>query len=192
MAAVNQAVAVFEAMDDGAYTDFTEQKEAAIAIIDKMRWGTDGKGYFWIQDTDGLMVHHPIKPALNKKNLLGMKDPDGKLFFKEMDRVAKEQTAGFVDYKWPKPGFEKPQDKISYVKLYKPWNWIIGTGVYLESTEEQAQANALRSIGSIRYGEKGAGYFSSMIPRASVSFCRQNPSARGKIFGIFRTPKAII
>ncbi|WDP84901.1 MAG: cache domain-containing protein [Desulfobacter sp.] len=182
MAAVNQAVAVFEAMDDGAYTDFTEQKEAAIAIIDKMRWGTDGKGYFWIQDTDGLMVHHPIKPALNKKNLLGMKDPDGKLFFKEMDRVAKEQTAGFVDYKWPKPGFEKPQDKISYVKLYKPWNWIIGTGVYLESTEEQAQANALRSIGSIRYGEKGAGYFFIYDSKGKCILLPPKPERQGKNF----------
>ncbi len=160
MAVVNQAISVFEAADkDPEYASMARRRDAAVKMIDKMRWGIDGKGYFWIQDTEGKMVHHPIKPSLNGTGIFGIKDPDGKALFKEFDIVAKRDGAGFVDYKWPKPGFDEPQDKISYVKLYKPWGWIIGGGVYLESTEEQLKQSALKSIGSIRYGKKGDGYF---------------------------------
>ncbi|MCG8686394.1 MAG: methyl-accepting chemotaxis protein [Desulfobacterales bacterium] len=179
MAVVNQTISVFEAQSE-APGSIEDQQAAAVKIIDKMRWGMDGKGYFWIQDTDGIMVHHPIKPSLNGKQLLGMKDPDGKLFFKEMDEIAERDGGGFVDYKWPKPGFEEPQDKISYVKLFKPWNWIIGTGVYLENTEEKAKKNALRSIGSIRYGEKGTGYFFIYDSKGTCILLPPKPERVGK------------
>ncbi|RLB91849.1 MAG: hypothetical protein DRH26_07375 [Deltaproteobacteria bacterium] len=182
-AVVDQAIAVFEsASDDDALGDVENRKQAAIKIIDKMRWGKDGKGYFWIQDTKGDMVHHPIKPSLDGKKLLGLKDPDGKLFFKEMDDVAKRDGAGFVDYKWPKPGFEDPVDKISYVKLFKPWGWIIGGGVYLESTEEQLKQSALRSIGSIRYGKDNSGYFFIYDSKGTCVLMSPAPEREGKNF----------
>ena len=182
-AAVNQALSVFSIADAGGdHGDLSVRQQAAITIIDKMRWGKDGTGYFWIQNTDGEMIHHPIKPALNGKPLLDMKDPDGKRLFKEMDEVAERDGAGFVDYKWPKPGFEKPQDKISYVKLFKPWNWIIGTGVYLESTEEIAKQNALRSIGSIRYGKDGKGYFFIYDSKGNCILLPPKPERQGKNF----------
>ncbi|WDP91277.1 MAG: methyl-accepting chemotaxis protein [Desulfobacter sp.] len=183
MAVVNQALSVFKALDeDESYIDLEARQTAAINIIDKMRWGIGGKEYFWIQDTDGVMIHHPIKPALNGKNLLGLKDPDGKLFFKELDDAVEKDGAGFVDYKWPKPGFDKPQDKISYVKLFKPWNWVIGSGVYLESTEEQAKADALRSIGAIRYGKNGKGYFFIYDSKGTCILLPAKPERQGKNF----------
>ncbi|MBU3953229.1 MAG: cache domain-containing protein, partial [Proteobacteria bacterium] len=159
-AVVNQAVFVFEAVNgDTGFGDMEAGKQAAIKIIEKMRWGKDGTGYFWIQDTKGDMVLHPINPGLNGKPLWEIKDPDGKRLFKEMDDIVKKDGGGFVDYKWPKPGSEEPVDKISYVKLFEPWGWIIGAGVYLESTEEQLKTSALQSIGSIRYGKDNSGYF---------------------------------
>ncbi len=180
-AVVDQAISVFEAGHDASGTgDEETRKQDAIRVIDKMRWGLDGKGYFWIQDVEGNMVHHPIKPALNGKNLMGMKDPDGKLFFKEMDEKAKRDGGGFVDYKWPKPGFEKPQDKISYVKLFKPWGWIIGGGIYLESTEENLQKEALTSIGSVRYGKKGEGYYFIYDSKGTCILFPPKPERAGK------------
>lgn len=180
-AVVDQAISVFEsANDDDGLRDVESRKQAAIKIIDKMRWGKDGKGYFWIQDTKGDMVHHPIKPSLNGKHLLGLKDPDGSLFFKKMDDVAKRDGAGFVDYKWPKPGFEDPMDKISYVKLFKPWGWIIGGGVYLESTEEQSKQRALQSIGSIRYGKDNSGYFFIYDSKGTCVLLPPKPERQGK------------
>ncbi|MCK5312830.1 MAG: methyl-accepting chemotaxis protein, partial [Desulfobacteraceae bacterium] len=158
--AVNQAFTVFiAAAGNSDFANAEDKKQYARSIIETMRWDSDGKGYFWIQDTGGNMIMHPIKPSLNGKALLGLKDPDGKFFFKAMDDIAKEKGAGFVDYKWPKPGFEKPVDKISYVKLFKDWGWIIGGGMYVDATTELLKKGALQSIGDIRYGKDKKGYF---------------------------------
>jgi methyl-accepting chemotaxis protein len=159
-AVVNQAISVFEAnnMPDDL-KPLRERQADAIRVIDKMRWGLEGKNYFWIQDTTLHMVHHPLSRHLNGKSLKDFKDPDGVKLFVEMDRLAKQDGDGFVNYKWPKPGFDKPQDKISYIKLFPPWNWIIGAGIYLEHTEKESRQDVLRKIGSIRYGKNNLGYF---------------------------------
>jgi len=182
-AVVNQAISVFKAVHENkTIGDVDSRKEYAKEIIEKMRWGNDSKGYFWIQDTDGKMVLHPIKPSLNGKYLLDMKDPDGKLFFQEMDDKSKKDGAGFVDYKWPKPGFDEPVDKISYVKLFKEWGWIIGGGVYLESTEALLKISALNSIGAIRYGEKNTGYFFIYDSKGNCILHPAQPQNVGKNF----------
>ncbi len=182
-AVVDQATSVFEAASgDEGLGDVESRKQAAMKIIEKMRWGADGKGYLWIQDTKGDMVLHPINPALNGKNLLGLKDPDGKLFFRAMGDIAKKNGAGFVDYKWPKPGFEEPVDKISYVKLFEPWGWIIGGGVYLESTEAQLKQSALQTIGSIRYGKGNRGYFFIYDSKGICVLMPTAPERQGKNF----------
>ncbi len=66
---------------------------------------------------------------------------------------------GFVQYMWPKPGSEVPVPKISYVRLFEPWGWIIGTGVYMESAEEVFQQEALEAINSMRFGPDQSDYF---------------------------------
>jgi len=107
----------------------------------------DGKGYFWINDFTPTMIMHPIKPALNGENLSNMKDPTGKHLFNEMVNIAKEKGKGVVNYMWSKPGFDKPQQKISYIEAFKEWNWIVGTGVYADDidvlvTQEKASLNS--------------------------------------------------
>jgi len=181
MEVVNLAAGVFEGLAGNEdIADEASRKQAAIDIIDTMRWGITGEDYFWIQDTDGIMVHHPIKPSLNGKYLLEIKDPDGKLLFQEMADIVEQKGAGFVDYKWPKPGFEEPVDKISYVKLFKPWNWIIGGGVYLEYTEDRMQQNALNSINAIRYGTDESGYFFIYDSRGTCILQPSDPEQQGK------------
>jgi len=105
-------------------------KERAHKRIKSMRYG-DGD-YFFIIDSHPKMVMHPIKPELDGKDLSENKDPKGKLLFIEMVKVTKDKGDGYVDYYWPKPGQQQPILKISYVKLFKPWGWITGTGVYVE------------------------------------------------------------
>ncbi len=158
--AINQAFAVFTSPSLNITCSTLNNKQQYVKdIIKKMRWGLDGKGYFWIQDTNGIMIMHPIKPSLDGKHLFDITDPDGKHLFKEFDKIAKAKGEGFVDYKWPKPGFEKPVDKISYVKLFKEWGWIIGGGMYLESTTKLLKQKALNTIRSLRYGKEKKGYF---------------------------------
>ncbi len=180
---VHQAIGVFEGlMADDGFADDAARKQAAVKIIDKMRWGKTGEDYFWIQDLAGNMVHHPLSPSLNGTNLMEIKDPDGKKLFREMDDVAKQNNAGFVGYKWPKPGSEIPVDKISYVSLFKPWGWIIGSGVYLESTEAQMKASALQSIGAIRYGRDATGYFFIYDSKGTCILLPAIPERQGKNF----------
>lgn len=113
-----------------------EAKEKASDLIAHLRYGNEGKDYFWINDLHPRMVMHPYKPQLNGKDLSEIKDPNGKRLFVEFVRVCKEKGGGFVDYYWPKYGAEKPVPKLSYVKLFKKWNWIIGTGIYLDDIEK--------------------------------------------------------
>ena len=110
-----------------------EAQAAAKEALDGLRYGAGD--YFWINDMDAVMVMHPIKPALNGKNLMDFKDPNGVPLFKEMVDKVKANEVGVVEYHWPKPGFEKPVAKISYVMGFKPWGWVIGSGVYLDDVE---------------------------------------------------------
>ena len=89
--------------------------------------------YIWIHDMKGTMRMHPIKYKLNGKNILGLKDKSGKLFFGEMNKVAREKGAGWVSYMWPKPGQKEACKKVSYVKLCKIGDGdeiVLGCGVY--------------------------------------------------------------
>ncbi|MEH6649752.1 MAG: cache domain-containing protein [Motiliproteus sp.] len=112
-----------------------QAQAAAISAIEALRYG-DGKEYFWIQDKHPRMVMHPIKPALNGKELGAIKDKAGKLLFKDMVRVVNNEGEGAVSYLWPKPGFDEPVAKVSYVKGFAPWNWIIGSGIYIDDVDE--------------------------------------------------------
>jgi len=108
------------------------QEKAKIAIK-KLRFGEDG--YFWINDFTPKMIMHPIKSSLDGSDLSGSKDPKGKFLFKEMVEVVTKNGKGVVHYLWEKPGFTTPQAKISFVEGFKPWGWIIGTGVYADDID---------------------------------------------------------
>jgi len=105
----------------------------ALAAIAGMRY--NGSDYFWVNDMQPAMIMHPIKPALNGKDLSGFKDPAGKVLFVEFVKVVQAQQAGFVSYLWPKPGSEEAVPKESYVKGFAPWGWIVGTGVYIDDLD---------------------------------------------------------
>ena len=119
-----------------------EAQRLAKAAVAKLRYGQDD--YFWINDMAPTMVMHPMKPELDGKDLSGFKDPNGFHLFKAFADVARTQGAGLVAYQWPKPGADKPQDKISYVMAFQPWGWVIGTGIYVDNVLAEAQANWMK------------------------------------------------
>jgi methyl-accepting chemotaxis protein len=118
-----------------------DAQAAAMAEIKGLRY--DKVEYFWINDMTPKMVMHPIKPELDGKDLGEMKDPAGNRLFMGFVDVVKSQGAGFYSYLWPKPGFEQPVSKISYVKGFAPWGWIIGTGIYLDDVAAIFRQNAM-------------------------------------------------
>jgi len=92
----------------------------------------DGQGYIWIQDTDAVVLMHPIKPSLDGKDMSDFADKNGTLLFANFSDICNEKGAGWVPYVWPKPGKETTSPKISYVKLVKHGGkeYVAGCGIY--------------------------------------------------------------
>jgi methyl-accepting chemotaxis protein len=121
-----------------------DAQKRAMARLATLRYGSND--YFWINDMQPRMVMHPIKPEMNGNDLSTYKDPNGKTLFVDFVETVRKDGAGFVPYEWPKPGFDKPQPKLSYVVGFAPWNWVIGTGVYIDDLNTQTWASTERAL----------------------------------------------
>ncbi len=111
----------------------------------------DGTGYIWVNTAESpnpRVIAHPAMPELEGQrmdssdplfnNALGRKEN----LFNAFVQACSEDGEGFVDYLWPKPtasGTAEIKAKLSYVKLFKPWNWIIGAGIYMDDIETDSQ-----------------------------------------------------
>ena len=157
--AVNTAYSIMMAVEKESGLTLNQKQQKAAAMIKALRYGPENKDYFWINDMHPIMVMHPYKPQLDGKDLSGFKDPNGKKLFVEFVNPCRENGEGFVDYYWPKYGADQPQPKLSFVKLFKPWNWVIGTGVYMEVAEAKLQASSAAVIENLRYGPENKDYF---------------------------------
>lgn len=90
-----------------------------------------GEGYIWVHNLDGLMVMHPIKPALDGKGLLDMRDVNNVYLFVAMNELVEEKGEGWVPYSWPKPGQKDSSPKVSYVILVPgDAGYVVGAGMY--------------------------------------------------------------
>ncbi len=119
---------------NGTLTTQTAQ-EKAIKLINTLRYD-NGKQYFWINDMQHKVISHPIKPNINGSDMSNKRDAKGKYHWQEMVSKVKENGSGFVEYYFQNPKSNAiPQRKISFVKGFPAWGWIIGTGIYLDDLE---------------------------------------------------------
>lgn len=115
-----------------------QAQENAVAVIKDLRYGEEGKDYFWITDQHPTMIMHPYREELNRTDLSDYQDPEGKKLFVEFVKVVGTNGEGFVDYMWQwKDDSLHIVPKLSYVKGFAPWGWIIGTGIYIEDVKEE-------------------------------------------------------
>ena len=84
--------------------------------------------YPFIYDMAGKCVAHGVRPALIGKNLIDLKDQDGKFLIREMVSLSKGPGSGWIDYKWPNPLTNKIEDKSSYIESMG--DYFVGVGVY--------------------------------------------------------------
>jgi len=110
-------------------------KNDALLLIKNLRYKDDG--YFWINDFYPKMVMHPFQKSLNGKSLENYKDPNGVYLFQDMVKKVNKNGEGFIYYSWPKPNHNSPQAKISFVKSFPQWQWIIGTGTYIDDIDKE-------------------------------------------------------
>jgi methyl-accepting chemotaxis protein len=132
----------FQALE-GQGLERGQAQQQASAVIRNLRYGHDD--YFWIEDLDTRMVMHP-NAKLEGKRMAGTRDPDGKALFDEMVAVANRDGSGLVHYRWPKPGSDAPVEKVSYVELFKPWGWIVGSGIYVDDVQVEFRRQLIQAF----------------------------------------------
>ncbi len=119
----------------------TEAKNQAIEQVRSLRYGPEGKDYFWINDFKPVMVMHPYTTDLEGEDLSDYRDPMGKQLFVESVNVVKKQGDGFVDYYWQwQDDKDRIEPKLSYVKGFLPWKWVVGSGIYINDVNRLAHA----------------------------------------------------
>lgn len=113
-----------------------QAQHLAMETLRNMKHGPLKKDYFWINDMTPVMLMHPYRPDLQGVNVENITDPKGKHIFKEFIKTSSEKGEGYVDYMWQWQDDKSTiVPKVSYIMYFKPWRWIIGTGIYIEDVK---------------------------------------------------------
>jgi PAS domain S-box-containing protein len=124
-----------------------EARRAAAARIQDLRYGDEGKDYFWVTDLHPRMVMHPYRTDLNGQDLTGFQDPLGSRIFVEIVNALKNRDEAYVQYVWQwKDNPERLEPKQSFIKKFEPWGWIVGTGLYLDDVHREIGVMTARLI----------------------------------------------
>ena len=116
--------------------NINEIKALAKEVVKSMTYGKSG--YFWINDSNHVVIMHAVKPSRVGKNMFNTKDPNGVMIYQEIVKAANaNEDGGLVKYGWTKPGIDGVQPKFSYVQRFKDWDWIIGTGAYVDNVQRE-------------------------------------------------------
>ena len=116
----------------------------------------DGRGYFFIDNINGIKILQPINPEFEGKSFLEFKDKHGYQFVKTIAQTIQDNTERFDEYYWPKPGSQKAYKKISFYKTFEPLQFVIGTGEYLDEFTKKVQHHLLiNRIKKVTFGKNG-------------------------------------
>ena len=126
-------IASYQAQAQAGSLSEDQAKRQALLAVKALRYGHND--YFWVNDMAPTMLMHPIKPELDGRDISQTRDPNGKALFVEMVKVVQAQGEGQVDYMWARTSGGTPVPKISYVKGFTPWGWVVGSGVYVDDME---------------------------------------------------------
>ncbi|MDR2549478.1 MAG: cache domain-containing protein [Desulfobulbus sp.] len=145
-------VASYERMERAGTMSREQAQQTALSIIRDIRYGPVNKDYFWVNDMQGLIVMHPYRPDLRGETVPDVRYPLDRNLLEEFVKVAENQGAGYVDYRFQwqdDPGKIVP--KLSYVRGFTPWGWVVGTGMYIEDVNVEIgliakQLNAIASV----------------------------------------------
>jgi methyl-accepting chemotaxis protein len=134
-------VAWFEQQERDGRMSRDEAQAAALSAIDSLRY--DKVEYLWVHRlSDTVMLAHPNRKLVGT-TVDEMRDPDGLYLFRAFNQVVRDKGEGSVTYLWPRPGETVPVRKLSYVKGFAPWGWVIGSGIYVDDVAAAFRARAL-------------------------------------------------
>ncbi len=141
--AVDMAYSVvedFKAQSDAGILSEQEAQKTALDYVSKIRY--DGDNYVWINDMAGIMLMHPTSPKLNGTDVREIKDADGKKLFSDMIVLLQKNDMAEYRYQWPPNETAKP--KLSFVKRVKGWDWVLGTGVYIDKIQSDTMEETVK------------------------------------------------
>lgn len=133
---VDLSVTAIEHIYKNASVDDQVAKEDALKIMTQMSYGEKGDGYIFVYEYDGTNLATRPKPQLRGKNLIDLKDTNGVKIVKELIDKAK-QGGGYLEYIWVKPSKNADVPKLSYAVGLERWNWMVGTGFYIDDIDDQ-------------------------------------------------------
>lgn len=134
-------VSYYAALSDKGTISVETAQAGAIENLRQVRFGPDGKDYFWINDMHPRILMHPYRPDLEGMDTTDLTDPAGKHLFVAFADKVRSEGAGYVDYLWQwQDNPNRIVEKISYVRGFTPWGWVIGSGVYVEDVRSQIGA----------------------------------------------------
>jgi len=141
--AASSVIALYGEQEKQGKLPRAQAQELARNAVRAMRYG-NGE-YFFVYDYDGVSLVHGLRPQVEGKNLLNLKDPDGVPFNVQMTEAAKA-GGGFVAFRHKRTDDAEPTPKIAYATGYQPWQWMIGTGVYTDDVDAEFSARAVREL----------------------------------------------
>ncbi|MDA3819472.1 MAG: DUF294 nucleotidyltransferase-like domain-containing protein, partial [Candidatus Delongbacteria bacterium] len=131
---------------DSVYS-LEKAKDLAKSKIKLMRYGPEGKDYFWITDTSPTMIMHPYRTELNGQDLSDYEDPKGVKLFEISAEIVDSSGQGYLNYYWQwKDDTSRIVPKLSYVQGFPEWGWIVGTGIYIEDVRKEISTLKQRII----------------------------------------------
>jgi two-component system cell cycle sensor histidine kinase/response regulator CckA len=161
-----------------------EIQQKILDVLRSIRFENE-TGYYFAIRMDGMVMLNANRPELERKNLLDLQDTHGKNFIKELIKIARQSGEGFDKYYWVKPGVEGNNfKKISFIKLFEPYSWIIGAGLYVDDVEEQIKKDLLSTISRMRFGKEGYIFINRLNGDALVSNGKLFPGTK-KLWEVF-------
>jgi len=110
----------------------------ALSAVKTLRFGAEGKDYCWVSDLETVVLMHPYQPDLVGRRLTEHADASTRRAFTKAIDLVKASGEGYIDYQWQwqnDPSRIAP--KLSYVKFYEPWGWVLGTGLYVQDVRAE-------------------------------------------------------
>ena len=137
----------YHSLETGGTLSTEAAKEQAATAIGTIRYGSTLKDYFWITDLYPRMIVHPYRPDLNGTDLTDFRDSQGKTIFVDFVKAVSPEGESYVDYMWQwNDDSTRIVPKLSYVRLFEPWGWIIGTGLYIDDVRSEIRRMEFRAL----------------------------------------------
>ena len=121
-----------------------QARQQALAALAAVRYS--GNEYYWVNDMNNIMIMHPLAPQTVGTDLTTMRNTEGVNVISEMVQLARSKGTASFEYSWPKPGEEDGSAKIAAFKHFKPWDYMIGTGIYVDAMQAKLRTAVISSV----------------------------------------------